>query len=183
MFAKVFITESIKQSIKTTSMKKVFLVAAFVVAGFISTNAQEFQFGAGPVVALPIGDAGDISSFAIGAELQGEYKFSDMVSGVGTTGYTHFIGKEFAGYKINYGAVPILVGARVYPSEQFFIGGQIGYGFFTGDASGGGFAYRPQIGYNAPSFQLGLSYSGISDNGGNISWIGLTGIFKFGGSK
>jgi hypothetical protein len=161
-------------------MKKVLLVATFVVAGFIGANAQDFQFGAGPTIGLPIGDAGDISSFVVGAEVQGELKFSDMVSGVGTIGYSHFLGKDFGGYKLSYGAVPILVGARVYPSEQFFIGGQIGYGFFTGDASGSGFAYRPQVGYNASSFQLALAYNGVSDNG-TISWIGLTGIFKFGG--
>jgi hypothetical protein len=163
-------------------MKKVLLVATFVVAGFIGAYAQDFQFGAGPTIGLPIGDAGDISSFVVGAEVQGEYKFSDMVSGVGSVGYSHFIGKEFLGIKINYGAIPILIGARVYPSEQFFIGGQIGYGVFTGDASGGGFAYRPHIGYNASSFQLALGYNGVSDNG-TISWLGLTGIFKFGGGN
>ena len=163
-------------------MKKLFLVATFAVAGFIGAQAQEFQFGAGPVIGLPIGDAGDISSFAVGGELQGEYTFSEKASAVGTLGYTHFIGKDFGGFKINYGAVPILVGARIYPSEQFFVGGQIGYGFFTGDASGGGFAYKPQIGYNASSFQLALSYNAVSDNS-TISWLGLSGIFKFGGNK
>ena len=65
---------------------------------------------------------------------------------------------------------------------KFFVGGQIGYGFFTGDASGGGFAYKPQIGYNASSFQLALSYNAVSDNS-TISWLGLSGIFKFGGNK
>ncbi len=163
-------------------MKKLLLVATITVAGFIGANAQEFQFGAGPTIGLPIGDASDISSFAVGAEIQGEYKFSDMVSGVANTGYTHFIGKDIGGFKFNFGAIPILVGARVYPSEQFFIGGQIGYGLFTGDADGGGFAYRPHIGYNASSFQLTLNYNGVSDNG-TISWLGLTGIFKFGGGN
>lgn len=164
-------------------MKKLLLVAAITVAGFIGANAQDFQFGVGPTIGLPIGDASDISSFVVGAELQGELKFSDMVSGVASAGYSHFIGKDFEGFKINYGAIPILVGARVYPSEQFFIGGQVGYGAFTGDATGGGFAYRPHIGYNASAFQLSLSYNGISDEGTTISWLGLTGIIKFGGGK
>lgn len=175
-----FIYENYK--LKNRFMKKVLLVLVITVAGFINANAQGFQFGVGPTIGLPIGDASDISSFAVGGELQGEYQFSEMVSGVASTGYTHFIGKDYGGFKINYGAVPILAGVRVYPSEQFFIGGQIGYGFFTGDGSGGGFAYRPQIGYNATSFQAVLSYNGISDDG-TISWIGLTGIFKLGGNK
>lgn len=161
-------------------MKKVLLVAAFTVAGFIGANAQkDFKLGAGVNVGLPIGDAGDISSFTAGVELQGELGFSETVKGIGTVGYNHFFGKDLGGgVKLKYGAIPILVGARVYPSEQFFLGGQIGYGVFTGDADGGGFAYKPQVGYDAGKFQLALSYNAISDNG-TISWLGLSGVVKF----
>lgn len=160
-------------------MKKSFLLIGICIISVISANAQ-FKFGIGPTIGLPIGDAGDISSLTIGVELQGELKFSDKASGVATTGYTHFIGKDFGGFKLSYGAIPILVGGRVYPSENFFIGAQIGYGFFTGDASSGGFAYRPQVGYNTSNVQLGLSYNGIS-NDGTISWLALSAIFSFGG--
>lgn len=162
-------------------MKKTLLIAAILFTAFINANAQgEFKFGLGPNIGLPIGDAADISSFTIGAEVQGELKFSEKASGIATTGYTHFIGKDYFGIKLSYGAIPILVGGRVYPSEQFFIGGQIGYGFFTGDASSGGFAYKPHVGYNASNLQIGLSYNAIS-NDGTISWIALSGIFTFGG--
>jgi hypothetical protein len=163
-------------------MKKALLITAILFMGFITANAQgEFKFGAGANIGVPVGSAGDISSFTIGAEIQGEYKFSEKASGIATTGYTHFIGKDLGGgIKLSYGAVPILVGARVYPTEQFFIGAQIGYGFFTGDASSGGFAYKPQVGYNAGNAQIALSYNGIS-NGGTIGWIALSGVFSFGG--
>lgn len=160
-------------------MKKVFLVAAFTVAAFVGVNAQkEFKLGAGINVNLPLGNAGDISSFAIGGEFQGEYNFQEQVKGLATVGYTHFLGKEFSGYKVNYGIIPILVGARYYPSTQFFFGGQIGYGKFTGDYEGGGFAYKPHVGYDAGKYQLSLSYNGVSDNG-TVSWLGLSGIVKF----
>lgn len=162
-------------------MKKSILVIAILAISFISANAQsDFKFGLGPTIGLPVGDAGDISSLTVGVEIQGELKFSDKASGVATSGYTHFIGKDFGGFKLSYGAVPILVGARVYPSENFYIGAQIGYGFFTGDASSGGFAYRPQVGYSTGNVQLGLSYNGIS-NDGTISWLALSAIFSFGG--
>lgn len=130
-------------------MKKLVLVATFIVAGFIGAYAQPaegFTFGAGVRLGLPIGDFGDFSSFGVGGELQGEFGFSDMVSGVVTTGYTSFFGKD--GYDAT-GLIPILVGARVYPSANFFIGGQIGYGLITGGGeSDGGFNYQPQVGYN-----------------------------------
>lgn len=161
-------------------MKKVFLAAAFTVAGFIGLNAQkDFKLGAGINVGLPVGDIKNSTNFAIGAELQGELSFTEKVKGLATIGYTHFLGKEvLPGVKPKFGAVPILVGTRGYLSEQFFISGQIGYGFFTGDADGGGFAYKPQVGYDAGKFQLALSYNAISDNG-TISWLGLSGVVKF----
>lgn len=160
-------------------MKKVFLVAAFTVAGFVGLNAQQdFKFGAGINVGLPIGDLKNSYNFTAGVELQGELGFTEKVKGVATTGYSHFFGKDFAGYKPKLGIVPILVGARGYLSEQFFLTGQIGYAFFTGDGDGGGFAFKPQVGYDAGQFQLGLSYNGVSNNGTG-SWLGLSGIVKF----
>lgn len=173
-------------------MKKLFLVATFVVAGFIGAYAQPaegFNFGAGIRLGLPIGDFGDSHSFGVGAELQGEYGFSDMVSGVVTTGYTSFFGKDYdlPGFGTieveSVGYIPILVGARVYPSTNFFIGAQIGYGILTGGGSSdGAFNYQPQVGYNAEKFQLALNYNGLSKDGSTLGHIGLTGIFKFGGN-
>lgn len=174
-------------------MKKVILAVAIIFAGFINVNAQPtegFSFGAGIRLGLPIGDFGDVSSFGVGGELQGEYGFSEMFSGVITTGYTNFFGKDYdvpGGGTIEYestGYIPILVGARVYPSTSFFIGAQIGYGLFTGGGSSdGGFNYQPQIGYNGSKFQVALNYNGVSINSFNYSHIGLTAIFKFGGGE
>src|SRR5258705_2021620 len=155
-------TASLNQ--KTNVMKKALLITILFI-GFLGANAQsDFKFGVGPNIGIPIGDAGDISSLTIGVEVQGELKFSDKASGIVTTGYTHFIGKDYFGVKLSYGAIPILIGGRVYPSEQFFIGGQIGYGFFTGDASSGGFFYKTQIGYNNNSCLPWFSYYRIFHN-------------------
>lgn len=174
-------------------MKKVFLATVFVVAGFIGAYAQPtegFTFGAGVRLGLPIGDFADFSSFGVGGELQGEYGFSDMFSGIITTGYTSFFGKDYdvPGFGTvkgeSTGYIPILVGVRVYPSTNFFVGGQLGYGIFTGGGSSeGAFNYQPQIGYNASNFQLALNYNALSKNGFTTSHIGLTGIFKFGGGE
>ncbi|MGZ8517137.1 MAG: hypothetical protein ACXWWD_07300 [Chitinophagaceae bacterium] len=174
-------------------MKKLFLVATFVVAGFVGAYAQPtegFSFGAGIRLGLPIGDFADFSSFGVGGELQGEYGFSDMVSGILTTGYTSFFGKDYdipGGGTIkgeSTGYIPILAGIRVYPSTNFFIGAQAGYGILTGGGdSEGAFNYQPQIGYNGEKFQLALNYNGLSKDGSTLSHIGLTGIFKFGGGQ
>ncbi|HEX6193993.1 MAG TPA: hypothetical protein VFZ42_16585 [Chitinophagaceae bacterium] len=168
-------------------MKKLFLVAALVVAGFVSANAQ-FTFGAGLRLGLPVGDFSETHSFGVGGELQGEYNFSEKFSGVITTGYTSFFGKtiDFGFGEVDVdavGLIPIIAGVRVYPSTSFFIGAQAGYGILTGGGeSEGAFMYQPQIGYNAEKFQLALNYNALSKDGSTLGHIGLTGIFKFGGS-
>lgn len=172
-------------------MKKLVMILALATGTYFAANAQApegFQFGAGIRAALPIGDFSDSHSFGIGAEVQGEYGFSSMVSGVITSGYTSFFGKstDVGGISIKYdaiGYIPFLAGVRVYPSSQFFIGGQVGYGLFTGNGnSTGAFNYQPQIGYNGSNFQVALNFNAMTKDGSTSSHLGLTGIYKFGGS-
>jgi len=172
-------------------MKKFAVILTVIGASVFSTqvNAQsksssgDFRFAGGINVGLPVGDIHNIASFVLGAKIQGEYSFSENVTGVATTGYSHYFGKDLGGgVKINGGEVPILVGPRFYPSENFFVGAQIGVGFLTGDYSGSGFAYAPQIGYNADNFQAILAYDAVSKNG-TVANIGLTFLYKFGGGK
>jgi hypothetical protein len=168
-------------------MKKVLFVFAIAMLSFGAVNAQEsaaggFHFGGGLRFALPLGDMADGSSFGIGAELQGEYMFSDMVSGTFTTGYTSFLGKTVEGVKSpSSGYIPILAGIRVYPSPTFFIGAKAGYGIVTvsGFGSSGAFNYEPQIGYNGTKIQLALGYNGLSQTGGTSSHMALSAIYKF----
>jgi hypothetical protein len=169
-------------------MKKLLLVATFLVAGFMSANAQ-FTFGAGIRLGMPIGDFGDTHSFGIGGELQGEYNFTENVSGVITTGYTSFFGKtvDFGFGEVELdavGLIPIIAGVRVYPSTNFSIGAQAGYGILTGnDDSEGAFMYQPQVGYNADRFQIALNYNALTKDGSTLGHIGLTAIFKLGGGS
>lgn len=166
-------------------MKKLLVVALFMCTACIGANAQ-FSFGAGVNLALPIGDFADTHSFGVGAEVQGEYMFSDMFSGVANTGYTHFFGKDITvlGTTVEIdavGLIPVMAGVRVYPSSQFFIGARAGLGIFTGgNDSETGFAYRPEIGASFGNIQVAGSYNGWSKDGGSLGHIGLSVIFKFG---
>jgi len=182
-------------------MKKFVLAFTVISASVLGVQAQSskqpFTFGAGINADLPTGDFGKGYTFGIGATLQGEYSFSDQFSGVASAGYTNFFGKTetitFTELGTTYtqsvknpniGLIPILVGARFYPAEKFFVGAQIGYGVFTNTGSSsnnGGFDYYPQVGYNGEMIQLILGYNGVSLNGGSLGHIGLTGIYKFGG--
>jgi len=179
-------------------MKKTLLASIVLFFSAFCAKAQmtqgDFNFGAGVNLGLPTGTFGTGWSFGIGAQVQGEYALTDQISGVGTIGYTSFFGKTMS-YPDGFGGtvsakvpsighIPILVGARFYPAQQFFVGVQGGLGLFTGSGSStSGFEYRPQIGYNADQFQVILSYDGTGVTGGTYSFVGITGIYKFGGGK
>lgn len=169
-------------------MKKTVLAFAFVLGTFVVANAQApegFQFGGGLRASVPVGDFADTHSFGLGAEVQGEFGLSTKFSGIVTSGYTSFFGKDVSTggitlkYKAN-GYIPLLAGARYYASSNFFIGAQAGLGIYTYDGdSRSGFNWQPQLGYNADNFQVALGYNGLSKNGNTTSHIGLTGIYKF----
>lgn len=179
-------------------MKKL-LSISLLLALFFGANAQEqqqgdFHFGVGLNLALPVGTFNDFNSFGVGGHVQGEYNFTDQITGVLTTGYTTFFGKTYS-YNFGPGAsgsvkqpsvglIPIVIGPRFYPVDQFFVGVQAGLGILTGGGSStSGFDYYPQIGYNADQFQVILGFNTIAKNGSTLSNLSLTGVFKFGGSS
>ena len=112
-------------------MKKVLFLFALIALVHVA-RAQEskslakgFHLGAGINAGLPVGDFSDTHSFGIGAEIQGEYILLDKLSIFGSTGYTNFFGKKFDTdegeyFRVdNVGIIPVLAGARFYPTPEF----------------------------------------------------------------
>jgi hypothetical protein len=179
-------------------MKKL-LSIPFLIATFFAANAQEqqqgdFHFGVGLNLGLPVGTFHNLSSFGVGGHVMGEYNFTDQITGVLTTGYTSFFGKTITvsdgiggteSFKYpSLGLIPVVVGPRFYPTDQFFVGVQAGIGILTGSGSStSGFDYCPQIGYNADQFQIILGYNAVSASGATYGNLSLTGVFKFGGGS
>lgn len=168
-------------------MKKI-LFLALMFAGAIAANAQnsaskEFKFSGGIRLGLPVGNFNLSHTLGIGAELQGEYGLSSNASLTASTGFTNFIGKSqtWGGYKYKndaVGYIPILVGARFYPSANMFVGAKLGYGILTGAGSGGAFNFEPSVGYNAEKYQLSLGYNALVDDG-TLGHLGVTAVYKF----
>ncbi len=171
-------------------MKKL-LSISLLIATFYGAKAQEqqqqgdFHFGVGLNLGLPIGTFHNVSSFGVGGRVMGEYNFTDQITGVLTAGYTSFFGKTVTvsdglggteSFKYpSLGLIPVVVGPRFYPVDQFFVGAQAGIGFLTGGGSStSGFDYFPQIGYNADQFQVILGYNGVSANGQTYGNLSLT---------
>jgi len=181
-------------------MKKQLLILAVLFTSFVTVNAQskssdDFVFGGGVNIGLPLGDFGDGWSFGVGVKLQAEKMFTDQVSGIGSIGYTDFFGKSFSytdpisgtTYSSKYpafGLIPILVGGRYYIAPTFFVGVQIGIGIGTGGSgSSTGFDYLPQVGYNADMYQVVLGYNGVSQTGFTANHLDLSFVYKFNSGK
>jgi hypothetical protein len=175
-------------------MKKIILFATALSLSVMAVQAQsryhqKFTFGGGVNLGLPTGDFSNGWNVGVGFQLQGELEVAHNATAVFTTGYSDFFGKTldlpgFSGKLPNVGFIPFLAGIRLYPSEQFFIGGQIGLGTFTNTGASGntGFDFYPQLGFNGNSCQLIMGYNIVSLSGGSNTNLLLTAIFKFGGN-
>lgn len=97
-------------------MKKVILLFAIIVgtASFaqdVNINAKNSWLKLGLNAGIPVGDAADASSFALGLDLRGQYLVTPHF-GIGlTSGYNHFFGKDGAD---DFGLVPVAAFGRYY---------------------------------------------------------------------
>lgn len=133
--------------------------------GFTFTQAQQGTnwLKLGVHAGIPVGDAGDTSSFALG--IDGKYQFLTYDHfGFGlATGYSHFFGKEVNGHDVDdFGIIPIAALLRYYPTESFFLGADLGYGVISGVDADGGFYYRPEIGYHNENWNIFGFYQGVA---------------------
>ncbi|WP_124640501.1 MULTISPECIES: hypothetical protein [Amniculibacterium] len=158
-------------------MKKLLLLGAFALFG--SMNAQS-GFKLGAHVGLPVGDAGDVYSFTLGADASYMWPVADSFSAGITSGYSAWLGKT-----VNYGPVsvkydtmsmvPIAATGQYKIAENFSLAADLGYGFVfgSGGSSDGGFYYQPKAAYHIGNGEVSLGYQGLSKNGSTISAINL----------
>lgn len=164
-------------------MKKLLLLAAFVVFGMSSSIAQN-QFRAGLSGGLPIGDAGDLATFAIAVDLGYLFEISDTFSAGPTTGYSNSFGDEIEIGGITFEVedvqfIPLAAAARVDVSDSFTLGGDVGYAIGINDGNDGGFYYSPRAQYSVSELiDIVFAYRGIAVDGG--SWDILSLGIEFG---
>jgi hypothetical protein len=165
-------------------MKKVLIMAAIAVFGFTSVQAQEGGIKAGINFGLPMGDAADITTFAVGADFAYLFSVADSFQVGPLVGYAHFFGDkmDFMGFTVEIDDIqflPVAASARFFASEDLFFGADLGYAVGINDGNDGGFYYRPKAGYNLGSIGLILSYQGISADGGSFSSLNVGVEFGF----
>ncbi len=166
-------------------MKK-FLFAALLVLGMGSMYGQGV-FKVGAVVALPTGDASDLSSFGLGADVYYMFGKEDAWLNFGPTiGFRNYFGKdyEFGDITVKADDVQFLPLAAAFRAKNFGIlnwGTDIGYAVGINDGNDGGFYFRPIAGIDiADSIELNASYEIISLDGGSWNAFTFGVLFEFG---
>lgn len=158
-------------------MKKIIIVAIAIFSFGIAkaqtsgTNWLKFGLHAG----IPVGDESDVSSFMIGLDAKYQFLGIDSFAMGISTGYSHYFGKETdSGYKFeDKGLIPLAALFRFYVTRSFFIGTDLGYGFFTKEGSEGGFYYRPEFGYHDNFWNIYGFYQGVSVDGISPTAVGI----------
>lgn len=171
-------------------MKKTFLTTLIIMTLMaFNANAQDrSNFKAGLLAGLPVGDASEVSDFAIGLDVTYHWGVSEWLDAGLSTGFLNAFGKtetisegpitistEFE----NFQFVPLAGSFRIYPTYLFKFGADVGYGVGVNAGNEGGFYVRPSIGYNITgNTELNVSYTNIS-NDGNFSIAALGLLFLF----
>lgn len=166
-------------------MKKLFLFAAFMMASVTIMSAQG-RFTAGLSGGIPIGDAGDLATFAIAVDLGYLFEISDSFEAGPTAGYSHSFGDEISLPVIgtveldDVQFLPIGGAARFEVAPSFTLGGDVGYALGLNDGNDGGFYYSPRAQYSvSEAIDIVAAYRGVAVDGGTWDIVSLGVEFGF----
>ena len=134
-------------------MKNSMKVLTVVVATFVMAISAKAQSGTGPWrlgIGLNLGyGLEEPNPFVIGGDLRLQKSLGSSVSGIITTGYTHFAKKDLDNSNVTVGSVgfiPLKAGVKIFPTQNFYVNAEVGAGFGATDGVGTSFVYSPAIG-------------------------------------
>lgn len=148
-------------------MKKLLLLTFTVLFGITSAFSQDTNYRFGVNAGSPVGNAGDKTTFQVGADIGYAYNFLNTFEFGALAGYSNFLGED--GYD-NVQFVPLAITGRANLAT-FLVGADVGYA--VGLGNGGGFYFRPKVGYKFLLLSIIASYSEVSRSGDNFSSVNL----------
>ena len=171
-------------------MKKTLLtiITLFIIGSTVSAQVDRTNVRAGLIAGIPVGDAGDISSFSIGLDVAYHWGVSELLDVGLATGFINAFGEtrtisgggitvetEFEDFQF----IPAAASLRIYPTYHFKFGADAGYAVGVNEGNEGGFYLRPLVGYNITgNTELNVSYVNISNDGDfSIAMVGVLFLF------
>lgn len=158
-------------------MKKALFILLITFYG-LSVYAQE-GFKLGIQAGLPYNDFNNISSVMVGADAGYMFALGQVVDMGVMTGLVHGFPDKFVASDgllavrnkaIDF--VPLALSTRIWPSQSFSLGVDVGQAFGVSDGNDGGFYLRPIIGFLFGTYtEINLSHTSIKLDG--ASWTTL----------
>lgn len=157
-------------------MKKLLLIIT-IFAFVFNTNAQDESstsqdgFRVGINFGIPTGDIDIFTSFAVNLDVDYDWEVSENINVGLVTGISYFFGKDNID---DFKYLPIAASADVGLSDDFSVGGDIGYAVSLETGGSGDLLYRFQVRYQASEkVDVQARYSAISGGIFTISSISV----------
>jgi hypothetical protein len=143
-------------------------------------DSQAWRLGVGVSAGLPTNDAYNI---ALGGDLRLQKDFFSNISATLSAGYTNFSIKDEAkvpGFPTSVGYIPVKAGIKIFPTERFYISGEVGAGFGTDKGQGTALVYAPGIGLGFNNgLDVGVRYEGFTQDNTNLDQVALRLAYGF----
>lgn len=164
-------------------MKNKVLVLAFVVCSFALQAQKGFKLGLHG--SLPLGDNNKIVSLGVGLDVGYMYPLGEVVDLGIMTGFINGFPETFHDEIVlndlpNVQFVPLAVSARIWPSNSFSFGGEIGNAFGINEGNEGGLYYKPIIGFLfGAQTEINISYTNVIMDGEDWTTVNLGVLYTF----
>jgi hypothetical protein len=151
-------------------MKKI-IIGSFILLGAMPANAQKesdskIKFNVAAELGLANGALGLTHSLGLGATAQIEYEINEKTRATAMSGIINYSGRSIDGTTKFSGltAIPILVGAKYYFSDNFYGAAQLGISLFSGTSP---LTYAPGVGFMInEKIEALVKYTGYANLGG-----------------
>lgn len=133
---------------------------------------------------LPVSqEVNDIVSLVAGVDLGYHYALGEVVDAGIMTGFINGFPEKFDSGGADLPHVqflPLAASFRIWPSNSFSLGGDLGYALGLNDGNDGGFYYKPLVGYlMGAQTEVSLSYTGIAVEGLSWATVNLGVLYTF----
>jgi hypothetical protein len=164
-------------------MKKTLLLLVMTI--FTSQIFAQEGFKMGIQAGLPFNDFNEALSVVVGADVSYMYPLGEVIDVGPAVGFIHGFAETFQSNIVRADLkpvqfAPLSAGVRIWTSNDFSFGGNVGWALGVSEGNDGGLYYRPTIAYlMSSSVEINFSYTGIELDEATWSTLTLGIVYNF----
>ncbi|RYE35688.1 MAG: hypothetical protein EOP42_06130 [Sphingobacteriaceae bacterium] len=162
-----------------------------------TTTGNGVRLSIGVESGIPVGTLADTHDWNLGGSIQADIPVATSLFVTANAGFNNFFGKTYnsgilSGKAPNINLIPVKVGLKYFPVENFYVQGEAGASFIAnkdkiGATESTAFTYAPQIGVQFPVGNKNYIDAGIRfesntkfyTNGNNNNFFGIRVAYAF----